>query len=604
MQVANAILDYLLASVAFYYNYYAAEVYNKQNHESYDFVIVGGGTAGAILASRLSEIADFRILLLERGGSASDFADVNLIYRNLLQVPGLSERYLTTEQMFACRARSGCEYLAASVLGGGSTHNEMMYVRGSPQVYDDWASMGSTGWSYIQVLPYFLKAESYNPLGEKVFTSPLRGSQGPIQVESRIVPGSRVSAAFLAAAVEMGYKNADYNLEFDDAFGLMQTSSFHGVRSSTQRAYLLPVQNRENLDIVCKATVSRVLFEGKTAIGVEYVHDGKRKTAGAGREVILSAGTFRSPQLLLLSGIGEAAQLSKFHIPIVHDLPGVGKNFHEHPNYALVYQMSQPLLKHALTEQDLIEYDDSKTGILVQTTQVGIGWVLTNDSKSSVDPRYLFNMYLTNSDYKTTPTKYQILSVVNGSLKLDQIQLFVQTNRPLSRGQLSLKSARASDQMTIDPSFLSDVKDRQDLVQSVKLAMKFMETQSMKSVGLYHLVDMDPEGHCKQYKIKSDQYLDCVNQFYTVTSAHYVGTAKMGSLTDPSAVVDPRLRVIGVRGLRVVDASIMPIVSAGNTNAPTIMIAEKAADMIKQDYGRPFFLSPPLPQIYNSKIAS
>ena len=572
----NVVYDFLMASMSFYFHFFADHAFSSVNHESYDFVIVGGGTAGTILAARLSEIPDFRVLLLEQGGSASDYTDISLLYHNLLS-PGMSERYLTTPQEHACRARKGCDYVAAKVLGGGSTHNEMMFVRGTPQDYDDWGSV-SPGWSWQDVLPYFMKMESYHVNDEH--DKSLRGKMGPIQVSNML--HENISQAFLDAALESGFKNGDYNSQFDNVFGNMQISSHRGVRSGTQRAYITPAMGRENLDVVCFATVTKIHLSGKTATGVTYELRGETRTASADKEVIISAGVFRSPQILMLSGIGDRDQLTEHGIPVHHHLPGVGQNLHEHPAVSVAYKLSQPILEHRLTSADMHEYSEKREGILTKTGQVGIGWILNQDSKSVNDPRFLMNMYLLNSEYKTEPTVYDVSLIVDGVVKLDLINMFLQVNRPIGRGTLTLKSNKITDQAVMDPKLMQERKDRTDLLDILKQGLQFMETKSMRKIGEYKLQNMDPEGHCKQHQHMSDPYLLCVIEYYTSTSAHYVGTCKMGS--DDQAVVNERLKVHGMSNLRVIDASVMPEVCSGNTNAPTIMIAEKAADIIKKDH--------------------
>ena len=531
----------------------------------FDYLIVGGGSAGCVLAARLSEDGNTTVCLIEAGGAGRDFL-IRMPAGVVAMLPGkplkINNWALETTPQAGFMGRRGYQP-RGKALGGSSAINAMLYVRGNPKDYDEWADMGCTGWSFNDVLPYFKKSEA-NERGE----NSLRGAGGPLHVSNQKSPRP-ISEAFVRACDQNGIaRNDDYNGPRQEGAFLYQVTQFHdkarnGQRCSAAAAYLHPVLTRKNLTVLTGAHARRILFEGKKAIGVEYQRQGQIQQVRARREVLLSGGAFHSPQLLMLSGIGPRGELARHDIPVVHELPGVGQNLQDHLDFILSYSSKDTDMfgigLGALIKQigEYRQWRRDGTGLLATPFAEGGAFVRSDATVDRPDLQLHF-----------------VVSIVdNHARKLHLGHGFschVCVLRPHSRGEVFLESADPLAAPGIDPKYLSDPRDLELLLKGTKLAHRILESPALAA---YRHKEIYTAG------VKTDAKWETHIRSRADTIYHPVGTCKMG--VDDLAVVDPELRVSGVAGLRVVDASIFPTLMGGNTNAPTMMVAEKAADMIR-----------------------
>jgi choline dehydrogenase len=519
---------------------------------AYDYVIVGAGSAGCVLAARLTEDAHTRVLLLEAGGEdAAKEVHIPAAFSKLYKT-AVDWNYSTEPEPFLRDRR--LYWPRGKMLGGSSSMNAMIYMRGNPLDYDHWAALGNEGWSFADVLPYFKKSEM-----QQRGASEYHGTSGPLCVsELRCV--NELTRAFLAAAGELGMPaNSDFNGARQDGAGLYQVTQKNGRRHSAADAYLRPAMSRKNLTVITHAHASRVIFENQRAVGIEYVSDDAKHTACADREVILSGGSINSPQLLLLSGIGPSDEIERAGIRPIHDLPGVGKNLQDHPMVSVGYLCTKPVaMATAESIPNLLRYFIAKTGPLV-----------SNVAEAGIFHRTRAELQIPDLQLLFGPAYY-----VNHGLnpRKDHCFGFGPTLvTPESHGSVSLKSANPLDPPSIRANYLSTDKDMRAIVEGVKLSRRLAHSRSFAA---YRGEELHPGAG-----VQSDGEIAEFIRSEAQTLYHPVGTCKMGN--DPMAVVNAQLRVRGVERLRVVDASVMPRIIAGNTNAPTIMIAEKAADMIR-----------------------
>ncbi|VIO80502.1 GMC family oxidoreductase [Bradyrhizobium ivorense] len=529
--------------------------------DTFDFVVVGAGSGGCAVAGRLSEDAATSVALLDAGGKNDNWV-VTTPGALVLMVAGTVNNWaFNTVPQKGLNGRIGYQPRGKG-LGGSSAINAMVYIRGHRADYDHWAALGNAGWAFADVLPYFKRAEDNSD-----FDGEYHGKGGPLAV-NKLRSGNPIQQTFLQAAQEAQFRiREDFNAEDHEGLGIYQVTQRNGERWSAARAYVHPhMKLRGNLRVETAAHATRILFEGKRAVGVEYRQGKELKQIRARREVILAAGAFQSPQLLMLSGVGNAADLGKHGIAGVHHLPGVGQNLQDHPDFIFGYMSDNPnfagisLKGMPRLVRAILQYRRERRGPLTSNFAECGGFLKTRPDLDIPDIQLHFGMAMVDDHGRKR----------HGGTGFS---CHVCLLRPKSRGSVALASNDAMQAPLIDPNFLGEADDLEAMVAGYKTTRRLMETPALRALQQKDVFTSH---------VRTDDDIRTILRERVDTVYHPVGTCKMG-VSDPHAVVDPKLRVHGLEALRVVDASIMPTLIGGNTNAPTIMIGEKAADMIKAE---------------------
>lgn len=525
--------------------------------QTFDYIIVGAGSAGCVLANRLSENPKHKVLLLETGGSDKS---IFIKMPTALSIPMNTDKYAwqfnTEKEPYLNNREMHCP--RGKVLGGSSSINGMVYVRGHAKDFDEWEAHGAEGWNYQACLPYFQKAETWYK-GNDAY----RGGNGELGVNNGNEMKNPLYTAFIKAGEQAGYDiTSDYNGKQQEGFGPMHMTVKDGVRSSASREYLDPVKSRKNLTIVTGALVTKVVLEDKVAKGVEYVVNGRTETAAASNEVILSAGSIGSPHILQLSGIGDKDILEKAGVDVKHHLPGVGQNLQDHLEFYFQYKCKQPITLNR------------KLG-LISKGLIGARWLLnrsglgaTNHFESCAFIRSKADVEWPDIQYHFLPAaiRYDGKSAFDG----DGFQVHVGHNKPKSRGSVTLQSANP----TVPPKILFNYLQHPDDIEGFRACVRLTrEIIAQSAFDDFRDGEIQPGEH-----IQTDEEIDAFVREAVESAYHPSCSCKMGE--DEMAVVDSQTNVHGIEGLRVVDSSIFPTIPNGNLNAPTIMVAEKAADII------------------------
>jgi len=559
----------------------------------YDFIVVGAGSAGLVVANRLSEVDDWKVLLIEAGRDADTLMNIPGIVGELQLMP-INWKYRTVPMTNSCLSleEQRCKYPRGKVMGGSSTINYMVYTRGNRKDYDNWADMGNTEWSYDNVLKYFKKSENVNVSQADMS---YRGQNGLLSVTD--VPyRTPIAKAFVDAGSKIGLPQIDVNGEKQIGVNYVQVTMKDGRRCSTNTAFLLSTNNRTNLHVKKNSMVTKILIDNDTkmAIGVEFVETGQKYRVFVRKEVIISGGAINSPQLLMLSGIGPEKHLKEKQIPLIANLP-VGENLMDHVALGsftvlindTVSLQSSRILKNPNT---FINFMFNNNGPL--TIPAGAEALAFVDLDRPGDPDghpnlellLLSTIYANGNMHTLFGLKPDVYNeVYKATENKDGFLLYPVILQPKSKGRVWLNNTNPFEHPIIDPNYFADETDLDILVAGVRILQRMLKTDPMKKLDA-KLFDTPLPG-CAQHEYDSDAYWKCSARQISFTFYHLSGTCKMGPSGDPTAVVDPRLRVHGIKNLRVIDASIIPKVPAAHTNAPTIMIGEKGADMIKEDWG-------------------
>ena len=523
-----------------------------------DYIVVGAGSAGAVIAARLSEDPAIRVLLLESGGSdRSVFIQMPAALSIPMNMKRFNWGYLSEPEPNLNNRRIICP--RGKALGGSSSINGLVYVRGHALDFDRWEQEGARGWGYRHILPYFRRAE-----GWREGADPFRGVDGPLATR-RGTRRNPLYDAFIEAGRQAGYPvSGDLNGEYPEGFGRFDMTVKNGVRWSTANAYLRPAMKRPNLRVITHALATRIVFDGRKAVGVEYERGGRRVIARAGREVILCGGAINSPQLLKLSGVGPARELKALGLDVVHDLPGVGENLQDHLEFYFQIASKQPVTLYG------------KTGLLSRA-MVGLNWLMRDHGDGSTNHFEAGGFIRSRAGVEHPDIQYHFLPLAvsydGASLATEHgFQAHVGPLRSKSRGHVRLASADPREAPKITFNYMSHPDDWTEMRACVRLTREIF---AQAAFDPYRGREIQPGADCV-----TDDAIDAFIRDKVESAYHPSGACRMGSPDDPLAVVDPQTRVIGLEGLRVIDSSIMPSITSGNLNAPTIMIGEKGADLI------------------------